>query len=79
LAATLAEGVTVIESAACEPEVVDLANFLKRNGREKSPAPAARRLRLPAFKKLHGAEHQVIPTGLKRRLLPLPPPRRTAK
>src|SRR5436190_2316295 len=28
MAATLAEGVTVIESAACEPEVVDLANFL---------------------------------------------------
>src|SRR5215469_16851659 len=27
MAATLADGVTVIESAACEPEVVDLANF----------------------------------------------------
>src|SRR6266478_4188348 len=34
MAATLAEGVTLIESAACEPEVVDLANFLMRWGRE---------------------------------------------
>src|SRR5215471_13258147 len=32
MAATLAEGVTVIESAACEPEVVDLANFLNAMG-----------------------------------------------
>ena len=32
MAAALAEGVTVIESAACEPEVVDLANFLNAMG-----------------------------------------------
>ena len=32
MAATLADGVTVIESAACEPEVVDLANFLSAMG-----------------------------------------------
>src|SRR5262249_37392254 len=32
MAATLAEGVTIIESAACEPEVVDLANFLNAMG-----------------------------------------------
>src|SRR5579859_5720190 len=32
MAATLAEGVTVIESAACEPEVVDLAKFLTAMG-----------------------------------------------
>jgi len=32
MAATLAEGVTVIEMAACEPEVVDLANFLNKCG-----------------------------------------------
>src|SRR3954462_448398 len=30
--ATLAEGVTIIESAACEPEVVDVANFLNAMG-----------------------------------------------
>ncbi len=34
MAASLAEGVTVIESAACEPEVMDLANFLHGDGRE---------------------------------------------
>ncbi len=34
MAATLAAGVTVIESAACEPEVVDLAKFLNGHGRE---------------------------------------------
>src|SRR5256886_12646456 len=32
MAAVLAEGVTIIESAACEPEVVDLANFLSAMG-----------------------------------------------
>ncbi|MBI2946493.1 MAG: UDP-N-acetylglucosamine 1-carboxyvinyltransferase, partial [Verrucomicrobia bacterium] len=32
MAAVLAEGVTIIESAACEPEVVDLANFLNAMG-----------------------------------------------
>src|SRR6185312_2385824 len=32
MAATLADGVTVIESAACEPEIVDLANFLMAMG-----------------------------------------------
>ena len=34
MAATLADGVTIIESAACEPEVVDLANFLNAMGTE---------------------------------------------
>ena len=34
MAATLAEGETVLENAAREPEVVDLANFLMRHGRE---------------------------------------------
>ena len=38
MAATLAEGVTVIESAACEPEVVDLANFLNAMGAQISGA-----------------------------------------
>src|SRR5580692_6963670 len=38
MTATLAEGVTVIESAACEPEVVDLANFLIAMGANISGA-----------------------------------------
>ena len=49
MAATLAEGVTVIESAACEPEVVDLACFLNAMGAQitgaGSPTIAARRPR----------------------------------
>ena len=32
MAAVLADGTTVIEDAACEPEVVDLANFLNKMG-----------------------------------------------
>src|SRR3984957_21205747 len=38
MAATLADGVTIIESAACEPEVVDLANFLNAMGAKISGA-----------------------------------------
>jgi len=60
MAATLAEGVTVIESAACEPEVVDLARFLKAMGAhitgEGSPT-----ITITGVKELHGAEHVVIP------------------
>ena len=60
MAATLAEGVTVIESAACEPEVVDLARFLKAMGAritgEGSPT-----ITITGVKELHGAEHEVIP------------------
>ena len=32
MAATLAEGTTIVKNAAREPEIVDLANFLKSNG-----------------------------------------------
>src|SRR5476649_793161 len=47
--ATLADGVTVIESAACEPEVVDLANFLNAMGAKISGA-GSRRSQFPAWK-----------------------------
>ncbi len=60
MAATLAEGVTVIESAACEPEVVDLANFLQVMGANISGAGSPT-ITITGVKKLHGAEHQVIP------------------
>ena len=44
MAAVLAKGKTVIESAACEPEVVDLANFLNKMGAKiKARAPPALR------------------------------------
>ena len=60
MAATLAEGVTVIESAACEPELVDLAKFLNAMGAKISGAGSPT-ITIAGVKKLHGAEHAVIP------------------
>jgi len=60
MAATMAEGVTVIESAACEPEVVDLANFLKAMGANINGAGSPT-ITIQGVKQLHGAEHEVIP------------------
>src|SRR5882672_4375070 len=60
MAATLADGVTVIESAACEPEVVDLANFLNAMG-AKSSGAGSPTVTVTGVEKLHGAEHEVIP------------------
>jgi UDP-N-acetylglucosamine 1-carboxyvinyltransferase len=60
MAAALADGVTLIESAACEPEVVDLANFLNAMGAKVSGAGSPT-LTITGVKNLHGAEHEVIP------------------
>jgi UDP-N-acetylglucosamine 1-carboxyvinyltransferase len=60
MAAVLAEGVTVIESAACEPEVVDLANFLTAMG-AKICGVGSPTVTITGVKELHGAEHEVIP------------------
>jgi UDP-N-acetylglucosamine 1-carboxyvinyltransferase len=60
MAATLAEGVTIIESAACEPEVVDLANFLNAMG-AKVMGAGGPTITITGVKTLHGAEHEVIP------------------
>src|SRR6185369_15014033 len=60
MAATLAEGVTVIESAACEPEVVDLASFLNAMGGRVTGAGSPT-ITITGVKELHGAEHEVIP------------------
>src|SRR5881398_107760 len=60
MAATLAEGVTVIESAACEPEVVDLANFLTAMG-AKICGAGSPTVTITGVTELHGAEHEVIP------------------
>ena len=60
MAATLAEGATVIESAACEPEVVDLANFLSAMG-AKITGAGSPTITIQGVKALHGAEHEVIP------------------
>jgi UDP-N-acetylglucosamine 1-carboxyvinyltransferase len=60
MAATLADGVTIIESAACEPEVVDLACFLNAMGARISGAGSPT-ITITGVKTLHGAEHDVIP------------------
>ena len=59
MAAVLADGVTVIESAACEPEVVDLADFLCAMGAKISGAGSPT-ITITGVEKLHGAEHEVI-------------------
>ncbi len=60
MAAALAEGTTTIESAAAEPEVVDLANFLNKMG-AKIEGAGTRIIVIEGVKELHGAEHSVIP------------------
>ena len=60
MAAVLAEGTTVIEGAAAEPEVVDLANFLNAMG-AKIEGAGTRRITITGVTELHGAEHAVIP------------------
>src|SRR5512133_624772 len=60
MAAVLADGVTVIEGAAQEPEVVDLANFLNKMG-AKIEGAGTRRIIIEGVPELHGAEHRVIP------------------
>src|SRR5580700_1022234 len=60
MAAVLAEGTTVIEDAACEPEVVDLASFLNKMGARIEGAGTPQ-IVVEGVKELHGAEHEVIP------------------
>ena len=59
-AATLAEGRTVIESAACEPEIVDLANMLNRMGARIRGAGSPRII-IDGVDALGGCEHRVMP------------------
>lgn len=60
MAAVLAEGVTTIESAACEPEVVDLAYFLGKMG-AKITGAGSPTITITGVKQLAGVEHEVIP------------------
>ncbi len=60
MAATLADGITIIESAACEPEVVDLAVFLRAMG-AKITGEGSPTITVTGVKTLHGADHEVIP------------------
>ena len=60
MAATLTAGKTSIENAACEPEVVDLAHFLKKMG-AKIHGEGSPRIEVEGVKQLRGARHQIIP------------------
>ena len=60
MAAALAEGTTIIENSAQEPEIVDLANFLNKMGARIRGA-GTDTIRVEGVEKLHGAEHVVIP------------------
>jgi UDP-N-acetylglucosamine 1-carboxyvinyltransferase len=60
MAATLAKGTTVIESAACEPEVADLANCLNKMG-AKISGIGSPRLVVEGVRQLHPVEYSVIP------------------
>ncbi|WP_253503695.1 UDP-N-acetylglucosamine 1-carboxyvinyltransferase [Paenibacillus xylanexedens] len=60
MAATLAEGVTVLENAAKEPEIVDLANFLNGMGAIVRGAGTGV-IRIEGVEKLTGVTHTVIP------------------
>ena len=60
MAATLAEGETVLGNCACEPEVVDLAALLTKMGARIEGA-GTRSIRVQGVEKLRGARHRIIP------------------
>ena len=60
MAATLATGITTIENAAKEPEIVDLANFLNAMG-AKIRGAGTGTIRIQGVEKLRGVQHTVIP------------------
>src|SRR5664279_1928708 len=60
MAATLAEGETVLENCAREPEVVDLATLLNKMGAQVDGA-GTHTIRIQGVERLHGARHRIIP------------------
>ncbi len=60
MAATLAEGITIIENAAREPEVVDLANYLNQMG-AKITGMGTATIEIEGVKSLHGTEYNILP------------------
>ncbi len=60
MAATLAEGKTVLENAAKEPEIVDLANYLNKMGAKVS-GQGTSVITIEGVEKLKAAEHTVMP------------------
>ena len=59
MAATMAEGTTILEGCAREPEISDLANFLIKMG-AKISGVGSQTLRIEGVEKLHGAKHSII-------------------
>ncbi len=59
MAACLADGETVLENAAQEPEIIDLAEMLIKMG-AKIEGQGTRRIRIQGVEKLHGCTHQVV-------------------
>ncbi|MGE6377193.1 UDP-N-acetylglucosamine 1-carboxyvinyltransferase [Peribacillus muralis] len=60
MAATLAEGITILENVAKEPEIVDLANFLNKMGAKVRGAGTGT-MKIEGVDKLYGVEHHIIP------------------
>lgn len=60
MAASLAEGTTILENAAQEPEIVDLANFLNKIGARIKGA-GTDTIKIEGVERLHGARHSIIP------------------
>ena len=60
MAAVLAKGITTIRDAACEPEIVDLANFLNKMGAQVSGGGTAT-VTIHGVEELHGTNYAVIP------------------
>jgi UDP-N-acetylglucosamine 1-carboxyvinyltransferase len=60
MAAVCAKGTTVIENCACEPELIDLANFLNEMGGRVNGA-GSDKLVIEGVTELHGGEHRIIP------------------
>ena len=63
MASVLAKGITVIENAAREPEVLDLAEFLNAMGANITGAGSSR-IEVEGVERLHPARHDVIPDRL---------------
>ena len=60
MAASLAEGTTILENAAEEPEIVDLANYLNKMG-AKIRGAGTDTIRIEGVEKLHGVDYTIIP------------------
>ena len=60
LASSIGNGITTIENAAQEPEIVDLANFLNKMGAKIFDA-GSRKITIKGVKKFHPTEHEIIP------------------